>query len=175
MNSSFTQPEILKQLGPLRIARFFQDFTEDLKAAGLVPPDHDSDPGNYFNSVAALFASPALPGRLRSVLLAVELLAAPENSDRLESAVSCYLPNISFPLNAPPLDRALELWFYSPKTLLNLAAAEIPISHAAGVSVPCGADSSHHPVRHSLGGDGSLRATAEAPSEGGLATPKSRV
>ena len=31
--------EILNRIGTVRIARFFQDFTEDLKAAGLVPPD----------------------------------------------------------------------------------------------------------------------------------------
>src|SRR5438128_1815976 len=40
----FSQPEILQQLGPVRIARFFQDFTKDLKAANLLLPDPDSEP-----------------------------------------------------------------------------------------------------------------------------------
>ena len=56
----FIQPEILNRIGTVRIARFFQDFTEDLKAAGLVPPDApdpESATDNYINSAAALFAS----------------------------------------------------------------------------------------------------------------------
>ena len=35
----FIQSEILNRIGTVRIARFFQDFAEDLKAAGLAPPD----------------------------------------------------------------------------------------------------------------------------------------
>ena len=59
--NAFTNPEILKQIGPARIARFFQDFTQGLKAAGLAPPDPESATEDYINSAAALFASPALP------------------------------------------------------------------------------------------------------------------
>src|SRR5437588_3969085 len=134
MNSSFTQPEILKQIGPARIARFFQDFAEDLKIANLVPPVPDSDPDNYFTAVAAFFASPALPARMSPVMLALGRLAAPENSDSLRSAIRRYIPCISFPFDAAPLDRALELWFFSQETALALAASCPPLPTA----VPAG-------------------------------------
>ena len=49
----FIQPEILNRMGTVRVARFFQDFTEDLKTAGLVLPDPESAPENYINSAAA--------------------------------------------------------------------------------------------------------------------------
>src|SRR5438876_8808174 len=112
----FTQPEILKQIGPARIARFFQDFAEDLKIANLDLPDPDSDPDNYFTAVAALFAFPALPARMSPVLLALERLALPENSDSLQSAIARYIPCISFPVDAASLDRALGLWSFSSES-----------------------------------------------------------
>src|SRR5436190_3234391 len=93
----FSQPDILRAIGTPRLARLFQDFSADLKAANIVLPDPESDAGNYLNSAADLFAhAERLPQRMWRPLLAVEQLAAPENSDILNSAIVRYLSHISF-------------------------------------------------------------------------------
>src|SRR5437660_11923867 len=64
----FTQPEILQQIGHIRVPKFLDCFSDELKAASITlpaPPDSTystPDPQNrpYFDSVAAILAHQAL-------------------------------------------------------------------------------------------------------------------
>jgi hypothetical protein len=126
----FTRPEILQQIGHIRLPMFLAGFAKDLKAANLVlsePPDPndpripdpapDSPHAIYFASVADFLSNPAmLPERLRTTLFTLEAAASPENHDRLQEAIQRGIPCIS--LNGYcPLDCALELWFAVPDEL----------------------------------------------------------
>src|SRR5438876_8535571 len=61
--AQLTQSSILEAIGPERLTRFFNEFAHDLQAANLVAPVSASESGdpNYFQSLAALFSSAALP------------------------------------------------------------------------------------------------------------------
>jgi len=41
MLTLFTQPTILKQIGPIRLAKFFEGFAEELKANNILLPTMD--------------------------------------------------------------------------------------------------------------------------------------
>ena len=117
----FTRPEILQQIGHLRLPMFFRAFAEDLKAANVLlpaPPDPDDlripDPapdspqGIYFASMAAILSSPALlPERLRAILFTLEEAASPENDARLQDACQRRIPCLA--VSPCALDRALDL------------------------------------------------------------------
>ena len=119
----FTLPTILKQIGHPRLTRFFRDFTDELQAANISLPGHDPTNDEYFVAVAALLASPAFPERLLHALALLEFLVAPENVDRLDAEIARRLPSVHLPGTQPAVDRALELWFWSPEALTELAAA----------------------------------------------------
>src|SRR5437867_7175677 len=104
MLSQFTQPAILRQIGHIRLAKFLDAFSDDLRAANLLLPtapdsvcaNPDSVNGHYFDSVAAILATPALlPERLRAALLTLEEAASPANQDRLQDAIHRRIPCIS--------------------------------------------------------------------------------
>src|SRR5258706_370783 len=83
--TQFNQPAILKAIDQRRIAKFFNGFTEEL-AGGALLSTINSEPSTDFVALAALLASPdRLPNPLLSALLAIERVAAPENSDRLDA------------------------------------------------------------------------------------------
>src|SRR5881392_249553 len=82
----FTQPAILEQIGCRRLAKLLNAFGDDCKTANIVPPS-ESENGEYFPYLAAALGAPALPGRLRAALLTLETAAAPENRERLDSAI----------------------------------------------------------------------------------------
>src|SRR5436309_4617476 len=127
----FTQPEILQQIGPARIAKLLDPFRDQISVSALSLLTTLELPQTDFTSLAAFFGDPRLPEPLCNALLALERLASPENSDHLGEAIALYLPCVAIPRTAPPLDRALELWFYSNETLLELAAACKPVSNAS--------------------------------------------
>src|SRR3954464_2533617 len=105
------QPAVLENIGPLRVAKFLDGFADDLKAANIILPTPESANGDYFDSVAALLASPALiPQRLRVALLTLELAASPENDGRLDASIQKRIPCVALNRKCP-LDCALELWF----------------------------------------------------------------
>ena len=89
--------------------------------ADIILPPPESENGDYLAAVAKLLASPdRLPEPLLSALLAIERIAAPENQACLDTAIALHLPCVSFG-KGPSVDRALELWFYSPEILFALA------------------------------------------------------
>src|SRR5947209_1183129 len=121
--TSFTNAAILKTIGHDRLNKFLLEFVDDLSAANLSLPDHNPCCGDeYFNALAALIASPALPQRPRLALQFLELLVSPEHIDRLNAEINRHLPCVSFPFDGPPVDRALELWFARPQSMVALAA-----------------------------------------------------
>src|SRR5437016_3972593 len=130
----FTQPEILQQIGHIRVPKFLDCFSDDLKAANItLPPAPDStystpNPQNapYFDSVAAILArEELLPERLRAALITLEAAASPENHDRLQEIIQRRIPCIS--LNGHcPLDCALELWFAVPDELAQFQPQAAP-------------------------------------------------
>src|SRR6266404_1927681 len=117
MLTQFTQPTILKQIGPLRLAKFFESFDAELKANNIVLPTMDYEKENDFPGLAAaLVPSERLPGRLRKALFTLEDAASPENHDRLHETTNRRLPCISLG-GLCDLDHALELWFAAPDEL----------------------------------------------------------
>jgi len=65
MLTQFTQPTILKQIGPIRLAKFFEGFAEELKASNIVLPTMDYEKDNDFPGLAAaLVPAERLPDRL---------------------------------------------------------------------------------------------------------------
>src|SRR5437899_254243 len=114
MISPFAQPEILQQIGPARLAKFLSGFNAPLEAAHISMPTPGPDTGAYVNSVAGILASPSLLREpLRAAISALERLASPGNADILDSALARHIPCVSLP--QAPLDRAFELWFFSPE------------------------------------------------------------
>lgn len=130
----FTEPQILRQIGPARLVRVFEGFSDDLKEAAIGFPKPDSDSADFFNAVATLAASSAVVSeRLRAALVAIERLAAPESSQILNSAWGNYFPQITPPPVA--LDRVLELWFWCPQAVFDFAQRTphpVPLPSGAG-------------------------------------------
>src|SRR4051794_38612382 len=85
----FTQPEILRQIGPIRIPMFLDGFKTELAGGPLVAFSNlNPEPSSDFTSLAALFANLALlPERFRATLLTLEAAASPENNERLEETL----------------------------------------------------------------------------------------
>src|SRR5437016_4973710 len=113
----FTQSAILREIGPVRLAKLLAQFSGDLQAFNIPTPEYDLDHDQYFDAIANILAKPeAVPERLRVTLFALEGAAAPENEQRLDSAIQRRIPCVSLsPCCA--LDRALELWFHAPEEL----------------------------------------------------------
>jgi len=117
MLTQFTQPTILKQIGPIRLAKFFKGFAEELKASNIVLPTMDYEKDNDFPGLAAaLVPAERLPDRLRNALFTLEEAASLENHDRLHETTNRRLPCISL-TGLCDLDHALELWFAAPDEL----------------------------------------------------------
>src|SRR5438128_2540113 len=79
----FTEPSILKTIGPIRVARFFEGFAEDLKAGNpALLATIKLEPGSYepivdFAALADVLACPqSLPDRLHVALLTLEAAAS---------------------------------------------------------------------------------------------------
>src|SRR5439155_16911932 len=92
----FRDAVIRHEIDPRRLAKFFAGFSDSLKAAGISLPDHESENGSYFDSVAASLASPErLPARVRTALFTLESAAARENQHLLDDAIKRRIPNVS--------------------------------------------------------------------------------
>ena len=84
---SFIQPEVLRQIGSCRLAKLFDGFQDDLKSASILLPSSESENGSYFDSLAPMLGSSALPDRLRAALFTLEAAASPDSRERLDSAI----------------------------------------------------------------------------------------
>src|ERR1043166_3938148 len=92
----FTQPAILREIGPARLAKLLTQFSGDFAAASIPTPAQDSENDNYLNAVAEMLASPELlPERLLIALSALEAAAATENRARLDEAITRRIPCVS--------------------------------------------------------------------------------
>src|SRR5258707_6894350 len=120
---SFTQPEILSQIGSRRLAKLVDAFRDDLKTASIVLPSSETENGSYFDSLAPMLGSSALPDRLRAALLSLEAAASPDNREHLDSAIQRRIPSVSLS-SCCALDRALELWFHAPEEFSQFPNAE---------------------------------------------------
>src|SRR5258706_3453954 len=95
-------------IDPRRLHKFFNGFSDSLKAAGISFPDHESANGSYFDSISAALASAErLPAPVRTALLTLETAATLENQNRLDEALNRRIPNVS--LTPCPVDHALEV------------------------------------------------------------------
>ncbi len=113
----FTDPAILRQIGPARLNLVLGTFSADLKAANLVLPQPDSENDNSFSTLAAaLEQTDFLPNRLRTTLLTLEEAASPQNRHRLFVIIFNRLPCVGLG-GLCPLDQSLELWFKTPDEL----------------------------------------------------------
>src|SRR6266566_3797133 len=155
MLTLFTQPTILKQIGPIRLAKFFEGFAEELKASNIVLPTMDYEKENDFPGLAAaLVPDGRLPDRLRKALFTLEAAASQENHDRLHETTNRRLPCISLG-GLCDLDHALELWFAAPDELAQFqngkdAVPGVPEFELTSdlrplLSVPCVPDSTETP------------------------------
>jgi putative DNA primase/helicase len=117
----FSSPSTLFQITPSRLIRFMSAFTRDIQAAGCQLPAPNPQNDSYFECLAdALSNDQPLPESLRSVLLALESAASPENLPRLHALMEREFPNFSA-CDFSPLDAALELWFQAPEKLAQFA------------------------------------------------------
>src|SRR5437667_2043152 len=136
----FSQPEILLQIGSRRLAKLFDGFRDDLKAANILLPSSESENGSYFDSLAPILGSAALPNRLRAALFTLETAVSPDNRDRLEDAIQRRIPCVS--LTDCAVDRALELWFLVPDELFQFQdvaqASRLRVHRASSPGVPSG-------------------------------------
>ena len=64
--------QILQQIGSRRLAKLFDAFGDDLKAASILLPSPETENGSYFDSLAPELESSALPDRLRAALFTLE-------------------------------------------------------------------------------------------------------
>src|SRR5438045_4138782 len=97
----FTQPDLLAQIGAPRLSRFLSGFDDDLSSAKIFLSARELTNGNYFDSVAGFLRSTAaLPGPLREAISAIEHLAEPENSERLNAALAPHIESMSIPRQA---------------------------------------------------------------------------
>jgi len=138
---SFTQPEILRQIGSRRLAKLFDGFRDDLKTASILLPTAESENGSYFDSLARILDSSALPDALRGALFTIEAAAASKNQDRLDSAIQRRIPSVSLS-SCCALDRALELWFHAPDELSQFQTgpgndSQLPSTPGPRPSAPC--------------------------------------
>jgi hypothetical protein len=117
----FSDPTNLKVIGHCRTARLLKDFADELKAANISVPNAEPETDDYFPLVSALIASPSFPERVRAGLAVIELLAAPPNLEALDAEIARCIPCVSLDRSLPAVDRAMELWFCSRDTALNLA------------------------------------------------------
>jgi putative DNA primase/helicase len=145
--TQFTQPPILRAIGHERLFRFLEPFKDDLPGSLKDQPPPGSERSalctlhSAFAPLASLFASPEiLPEPLRTAISTLELVAAPENSDRLQAALTRHFPHIRFPTDTPLLARALELWLWSPQIILDLAAECAPSNPDANLAPGPAAD-----------------------------------
>jgi hypothetical protein len=112
--NSFTQHEILRQIGRQRLGKLFAPFEQELKAHNLVLPKPVPGSDDYFYELANVFTHPeSLPENLRKTLFALEEAASPENDERLWTAIKRRIPCVSVSIDCP-LDLTLELWFQAP-------------------------------------------------------------
>ena len=108
----------------------------DLCAAGTIPAEiaivlsdvadvyaAESEDASYFDSLAPILGSAALPDRLRAALFTLETAAASESRERLDSAIQRRIPCVSL-ADCCPLDCALELWFHAPEELSQFQTVE---------------------------------------------------
>src|SRR5436309_2016826 len=110
----FTQPEILSQIGAVRLEMFLNAFARDLKTVGVDLPSPGTHNGDYFPAVVALLEPPdRLPDRLYEALSNLEAAASPESAELLESVIQRRIPCVGINRSCP-LDCALELWFACP-------------------------------------------------------------
>jgi Protein of unknown function (DUF3631) len=119
----FNQPSILQQIGHRRLARFFQDFEQDLNdVPNALPFPPEPDP-TWPDRLAATFARTGLlPEPILNALLLIEAAASTENAELLDSVIGRRLPCISLNRSCP-LDCALELWFVCRDELPNFLTA----------------------------------------------------
>jgi hypothetical protein len=74
----FTDPTILQQIGPRRIALLLKPFDADLKASNLMLPNPNGQNDDYFSELAATLAhTQSLPQSLRTALFTLEEAASP--------------------------------------------------------------------------------------------------
>src|SRR6059036_2036656 len=99
MLTQFTQPEILRQIGPIRVSKFLDAFRGDLAAGpsellSTIKVQSGSDePSVDFTALAATLAlTHRLPAGLRNALFTLEVAASPENHDRLQDAIHRRIP-----------------------------------------------------------------------------------
>jgi len=117
----FTEPAILEQIGPKRLALLLRDFADDLKACQFVLPSAEAPNGDYFVQLAATFAATErLPEPLRQALRTLENAASPANDARAWAIIRRRIPGVSVSRECA-LDRVLELWFAARDELSQLA------------------------------------------------------
>src|SRR5437867_2193566 len=111
----FTKPVVLIRIGLPPLSRFFDRFRDDLLAANCRLPSTEPGSDAYYNCWAELLGRPeTLPHSLVDALLAIEEMAAPQNRQRLETAVYHARPHLWLDTTASPESLALQLWLWSP-------------------------------------------------------------
>jgi len=127
--TQFTRPATLRAIGHIRVAKFLDGFSDDLRAANVLlpaPPDPayaNPDPanGHYLDSIAAILAATALlPERVRTTLVTLEEAASPANQEKLQEAIQRRIPYVGLAGHCA-LDCALELWFSVPEEISQFA------------------------------------------------------
>src|ERR1043166_2794019 len=140
MNTTTTFPILTQALAhqliePARLNKFFSPFREELAAADVSLPDHESANGNYYESISAALASPAqLPAPLRVALMTLEKAAAPDSANRLDDAIHRRIPCVNLH-NRCQIDCALELWFAAPDELAQFTPSRSASSPASSSTV----------------------------------------
>jgi hypothetical protein len=124
----FNQPKVLSEIGRYLLPEFFDRFKNELATMNVSIPDPGLADGPYYDTVAELFNSAALPPALLEAVLAVEELADPANKARLEQAFWESPYELYLEPQASPEHTALRLWLHAPFTSSGGADDSMPFS-----------------------------------------------
>jgi hypothetical protein len=128
----FNQPEVVGKLEIRLIHDFLQRFEKDLQASQIPLPRLEPSRTEYYKAAAALLGNQgALPEAMVEAILAIEEMAAPEQTQRREAAFWQSPSDLCIDGKSSPENVALHLWLWSPYQRTLTAACPLPASTPA--------------------------------------------
>jgi hypothetical protein len=117
----FTNVNHLRGLGRPLLKKFFDKFSDDLKASAVkLPPETLESDDDYFKQLATVFYSPKeLPKDMANVLFAVVELANDKGVERLTEAVKEKKLEFDWTKKRTDMDFIMEVWLLDPALMME--------------------------------------------------------
>jgi hypothetical protein len=113
----FNKLGLLKRVRRELLARFLDQFQDDLESLGIAVDNHLSD-NDYYHSLARMLMAPEwLPDRLNEALYAIDEMSLPEGREQLTRAQS---NPTALPADTSDEEAALLMWLEQPQLLARL-------------------------------------------------------